>query len=496
MAICLRYKRRLIQRVRAATSQVPADAALGRNESSKFEPVTTEERKEAERIIIKDAQASLKKTTLKRLNPLVGEDGLLRVGGRLRRSSQPMEVIHPVILPKESHVSSLIIGHAHEKVHHPGRETTLSEIRQMGYWILRGRSAVSKYVLNCVTCRRLRGTPQGQQMADLPPERMEDTEPFTHCGVDAFGPFYVRERRSEVKRWGLIFTCLASRAVHLEVMNSMTADSFINAYRRFICRRGPIRRIYCDNGTNFIGGKRTLENALGEENHDKVKRELAKNDCDWVEFKFNVPLASHMGGVWERQIRTVRSALASLLASNSQQLDDELLQTFFAEAEAIVNSRPLSYCSMTDNDTLEPITPCQLLTLKSKVALPSPGLFCREDMYGRRRWRRIQHLANEFWTRWRDEFLSTLQERRKWTTTKTNLEAGDIVVVVDEDTPRSRWPLARVEHTYPGPDGLVRKVRVQIGESSYDRPAHRLITLMKQSHSQSGETAEGARKTK
>ena len=139
---------------------------------------------------------------------------------------------------------------------------------------------------------------------------------------------------------------------------------------------------------------------------------------------------------------------------------------------------------MTEDDTLEPITPHQLLTLKSKVVLASPGRFCREDMYGRRRWRRVQHLANEFWTRWRAEFLSTLQDRRKWATAAPNLEVGDIVVVVDDDTPRSRWPMARVEDTYPSHDGLVRKVRVRMGTSSYDRPVHRLITLMKKTDSQ------------
>ena len=173
VALCLRYKQRLVQRVRAPAAQEPAKE---RSEDVEFEPVTAEEKMGAERIIIKAAQCQLKEDTLKRLNPFVGDDELLRVGGRLKRSSLPAEVVHPVILPKESHVSKLIIGHAHEKLHHPGRETTLSEIRHMGYWILRGRSAVSKHVLNCVKCRRLRGTPQGQKMADLPQERVQETD--------------------------------------------------------------------------------------------------------------------------------------------------------------------------------------------------------------------------------------------------------------------------------------------------------------------------------
>ncbi|XP_043244967.1 uncharacterized protein LOC122393202 [Amphibalanus amphitrite] len=427
-------------------------------------------------------------SSLKRLNPFVADDGLLRAGGRLRRSSLPFEVIHPVILPKEGQVTKLIVYNAHEELHHAGRESTLSEIRHRGYWILHGRSVVSKCILGCIQCRRIRGSPCGQKMADLPTERTEMSEPFEFCGVDAFGPFFVREKRSEVKRWGLMFTCFASRAAHLEVISSLTADSFINAYRRFICRRGPIRRIYCDNGTNFIGGKNLLESALKEEDHKRIAQTLSKDNCDWVEFAFNVPYASHMGGVWERQIRTARTALTSLLSANGQQLDDELLQTLFAEAEAIINSRPLTYCSMSSSDTVEPLTPLQLLTLKSKVVLPAPGMFCSADLYGRRRWRRVQHLATEFWTRWRREFLPSLQERRKWQRPEHNLQEDDVVIMVDDSQPRGAWPLGLVVATYPATDGLVRRVRVRVNGQEYDRPVHRLISLMRrgQCDSQSG----------
>ena len=200
-----------------------------------------------------------KNSSLRRLDPTVRSNGLLCVGGRIRRADLPREVTNPVLLPKDSHVTTLIIRECHQKTGHAERGMTLGELRQQGYWVIHGRSAVSSYILRCVLCKRLRGAASGQKMSDLPAERLEPSAPFTFCGVDCFGPFYVKERRSQVKRWGIIFTCLASRAVHLETLNSMMADSFLNSYRRFVCRRGPIQRLYCDHGTNYVGGQSALK---------------------------------------------------------------------------------------------------------------------------------------------------------------------------------------------------------------------------------------------
>ena len=144
---------------------------------------------------------------------------------------------------------------------------------------------------------------------------------------------YIKEGRKELRRWGLIFTCLCSRAIHLETLNSMETDAFINALRRFINRRGKVRELRCDQGTNFAGGKNELNAALREVNTDSVKNFLVTQDCDLIEFKMNVPSASHMGGTWERLIRTVHSVLSGLLEDHAQQLDDEALRTLFTEAE-------------------------------------------------------------------------------------------------------------------------------------------------------------------
>ena len=419
-----------------------------------------------------------KKSSLRKLDPVIRNDGVLCVGGRIRRANLPQKVTNPVILPKTSHVTTLIIRQCHERTGHAGREMTLGEVRQQGYWILHGRSAVSSYILRCVQCRKLRGPYGGQKMSDLPVERLQPSAPFTFCGVDCFGPFFVKERRSQVKRWGIIFTCLSSRAVHLETVNAMSTDAFLNAYRRFVCRRGPVQRLYCDNGTNFVGGQSALKVALGEMDQQKIKTTLLRDSCDWIDFTFNPPHASHMGGVWERLIRCARSALTSLLMKNGEQLDDELLRTLMCEAEDIINSRPISVADMSPTNQLEPLSPSFLLTQKCRVVLPFPGRFTAPDVYARQRWRRVQHLSNDFWSRWRREIVSAAQERRKWKVPEPNFRQGDVVLMVDPDLPRSSWPLARVIETRPSGDGLVRTVRVKTGASTYERPVHRLVMVL------------------
>ena len=121
-------------------------------------------------------------------------------------------------------------------------------------------------------------------MADLPVERSTEAPPFTYCIVDMFGPHLIKERRSQLKRYGALFTCFSCRAIHIEVTNALETDSFILARRRFMARRGAVRSIWSDNGTN------------------KIKNFLREKEVDWIDWHHNRPAASHMAGVWERQI--------------------------------------------------------------------------------------------------------------------------------------------------------------------------------------------------
>ena len=155
--------------------------------------------------------------------------------------------------------------------------------------------------------------------------------PFTYCAVDYFGLFTIKENRKELKRYGVLFTCMASRAIILETATSLETDSFLNTLRCFLICRGPVGQICCHLGMNFVGAWRELKEALAKMDHNCINGERQRSHCDWIDFKMNMPAASHTSGVWERQIRTVRSVLFSLLASNGRQLNNESLRTLVCE---------------------------------------------------------------------------------------------------------------------------------------------------------------------
>ena len=319
-------------------------------------------------------------------------------------------------------------------------------------------------------------------MSDLPQDRVTCSAPFSSVGLDCFGPFLTKRGRSECKRYGLLVTCLSSRAVHIEMLDDMSADSFINGLRRVIAIRGPIDEIRCDQGTNFIGAVTDLDGATGKVEH--ALQVFAANVG--TKFVFNAPGASHAGGVWERQIRSVRSILNHTLSLSVGRLDDSALRTFLYEAMAIVNSRPLSPTTLNDPLVEPPITPNHFLTLKGRIVEPPPGNFVKEDVFSRKQWRRVQYLCEQFWSKWKTEYLLLLQSRQKWTRPRRNVSVGDIVILVDESSPRNSWRLAKVIQVFPSKDGLVRKVQVRTSTSTgrpsvLERPIQKIVVLVETS---------------
>ena len=239
---------------------------------------------------------------------------------------------------------------------------------------------------------------------------------------------------------------------------------------RFTARRGVPKVIRSDNGTNFVGGNKELQQSIAKWNEsNKLKEHLLIKQIKWI---FNPPAASHMGGVWERQIRTVRRVLDIVL--KDQVLDDERLDTMFCEVESIVNSRPITPVSNDPKD-LNPLTPNDLL-IQGQCYSSSPGVFSKEDIYTRR-WRHVQLLADKFWKRWVKEYLPTLQLRSKWKDIKDNLKENDVVIMIDENMPRKKWCLGRVEKVFPGKDGLVRSVQVKTQNNTLTRPVDKLCLI-------------------
>ncbi|KAJ0033481.1 hypothetical protein NQD34_000588 [Periophthalmus magnuspinnatus] len=250
---------------------------------------------------------------------------LIRVGGRLRRcDTLSPDGLHPILLSASHPVSKLLIQHYDCELHHPGAERVFAELRRK-YWILRGREAVKKHQHTCVDCRKWRGTPQVPKMADLPPSSLRLFRPaFYSTGVDCFGPMLVKVGRRTEKRWGILYKCLTTRAIHLDLLPNMDTDSFLMSLRRFIAVRGN-HELLSDQGTNFKGGSRELHEAfLALE--PALRKKLAAQQ---IRFQFNPPNAPHFGGSWEREVRSVKNALRTTLGD--QTVPDEVLRTVLIE---------------------------------------------------------------------------------------------------------------------------------------------------------------------
>ena len=233
--------------------------------------------------------------SIRKFNPVMKNE-LIRVKGRLSYDTMGLELQMPILLPSNSHLTSLYVFEYHCKVDHCGLNHTFTALRER-FWIEKPSSTIKRTLCECLLCRRLKAVPRRQIMADLPACRIEThCHPFSHTGVDVFGPIMVKHGRSHVKRYGCIFTCLSSRAIHLEIVHSMTADSFLMAFDRFRSRRGQVDHLYSDNGTNFVSASNTLKDEMKQWSQRKADESLKKAGVEW---HFNAPYASHHGGCWE-----------------------------------------------------------------------------------------------------------------------------------------------------------------------------------------------------
>ena len=408
-------------------------------------------------------------STLIQLTPLLDSSGIMRVGGRLHASQLPLTTKHPAILPRHHDVTRLLVVSFHRQVLHSGADHTLNELRQ-AYWIPKARSTIKSYLQSCAVCKKRRCRPQPPLMGELPESRFDSRHAFSSVGMDFFGPVQVRVGRKIERRYVLLITCLASRALHLEVTPSLDTESFLLALRRFIARRGRPSHIFSDNWRSFKRADKELREALRKWNTEQIANTMTQRNIKW---SFNPPGAPHMGGCWERLVSSVKRALRVVLGN--QLVADEVLITVLTEVEFMLNSRPLSHVSNDANDP-EALTPNHLLLGRACPSLP-PGMFSGEQLSLRRRWRHAQLLAEHFWKRWHKEYLPTLMKRSKWSGESRRIQVGDVVLVADNNAPRGRWPLARVAKVSPGSDGRVRTVELKTKSGTYVRPVVKLCVL-------------------
>ena len=416
---------------------------------------------------------------LLRLHPQLDDSmypPVLQLGGRLDQATRvPSSTRRPCILPNKHRITDLIIAEEDQKCHHAVGTNYLWANLSDRYWIIRGKQAVKSWRCHCNGCIRVWRKPAEQVMGQLPSTRVEMTQKaFANVGVDYAGPFFTKQGRgrTQAKRYLCLFTCQETRACHLEIAFDLSTEGFLQCYTRFSKRRGVPKTVTSDNGTNFVAAERMLRDAVNTIDKSKVAAEAAGVGTTW---KFNPPRSPHHGGFFEAMVKSAKRAIYAILQGAN--FNDEELMTAFVQAEALLNSRPLTIAS-TESDDLRSLSPQDFLIGHQDTTIPIEMTIDSESkVHPQRRWEHVQRATDAIWKRWLKEFLPTLNVRQKWNRSGRIIKVGDVVLYVAQDTPRGKWPLGRVSEVFPGPDGKVRVVNVTVKGKVYRRPINLLVPL-------------------
>ncbi|XP_062556845.1 uncharacterized protein LOC134221673 [Armigeres subalbatus] len=465
-----------------------ANLRLPRTERVVSSPLTTVELQGAELALIRLVQMDSFPTELKAVeaqqlvssrsrlrwfNPLIDSDGVLRIGGRIGRSAQSYDSCHQILLPGSHPFSSLLVRCQHERLLHAATQLLMNTIR-LRYWILGGRNVIRRVVHRCVTCFRAKPKVVEQFMAELPVQRVTASRPFSIVGIDFWGPIYLKPRHrrdSPPKAYVAVFICFSTKAVHLELVVDLSTAKFLQAFRRFVARRGLCAEVFSDNGKNFVGAANELRRLLRAESfRQSFASECSNNGIHW---HFNPPRASHFGGLWEAAINSAQKHFVRVLGDRKLPFDD--METLLVQIEACLNSRPLTKLSDDPSD-LQALTPGHFLVGSSLQSVPD-GDYTSIPTNRLHSWQQIQKLLQDVWKRWHVEYLQSLQPRSKWLKQSVQLKENQLVIIVDENQPPMRWPIARVKELHPGKDGVVRVVTLQTTSGLLTRPTAKICIL-------------------
>lgn len=408
--------------------------------------------------VLKDGQF---KSPIKNLDLILDSDGLLRLNGRLATLPGSYDRRFPMILPAGQHLSQLIAKSVHHQTLHAGPTQLLAAIKQR-FWPVRGRDLVRRTVQRCLTCFRCRPKPSNQYMAPLPVERITPAKVFEHTGLDYCGPFLVRQlagRGVTVKVWVAVYVCFAVKAVVLDIVAGMSADACVNSLRRFVSRVGRVRFIHCDNSTSFIGAFREIKE-MRQQLNQQLKSSKWTNECleTGIDFQFIPRRAPHCGGLWEAAVKSFKHHLVRILGTSPFHFDD--LRTAIAQAEGILNSRPLTPISNHPED-LSVLTPAHFLLGEPTFWLPEPD-YSSLPINRLSHFQMTQRTMNDLWKRWSKEYIGLLRQRpAKWRNTPTVYQIGSMVLVKTDNAPPKQWPLGRIISVYPNKDNIVRVVDVR-----------------------------------
>lgn len=421
-----------------------------------------------------------KKSKLHTLSPFLDQNGLLRVGGRINQSTAGFDKRHPIIMPSESHLTKLIVLDAHHKTLHGGPQIMLNFIRSK-YWIIRAREKAKKCYRDCVTCVRYSRQNNNQLMGQLPKVRLTPDKPFKSTGVDFTGHINIRfspgRGSKSYKGYICVFICMSTRAIHLEAVSDLTAKGFIAAFRRFVSRRGRCQDMYSDNGTNFVGADKELKEMFSQAKSqlpNEIAHLLTEEGTTW---HFVPPHAPNFGGIWEAAVRSTKKHLKRVIGDAT--LTFEELSTVLTQVEACLNSRPISFLSDNPDDPM-PLTPGHFLIGEPLVTIPDID-YSESSLSGLQRWKLTQKMVNDFWRKWSNEYLVTLNNRYKWFTKRAEPDINDVVLVIDHNIPPAKWLLGRIIEKHPGKDNLTRVVTIKTKNGICKRPCNKLCFLPKTS---------------
>ena len=388
---------------------------------------------QAEVFWIKQAQKLIKKEIdqkknggLKRLAPMVCENGVIVVGDRIKEWNQ-MSYDNKVIpiLPHGHRFSNLFAEMIHNKCH-GGVSMTACKIRNR-FWITDLTKMLKSIISRCVTCKRERKRLQSQIMAPLPIERLKPGLPWITTGVDYFGPYHVRgevNKRTTGKAYGVIFNCLTTRAVHIEVAANYSQNGFMQVLRRFVSIRGYPSKMISDAGSQLVSASKELRDVFNTFNNDVLLQFGAQNGMEW---EFVPADAPWQNGVTEALVKLVKRAIH--LSIGDQRLTFSELQTTFYEAANLVNERPIG------KHPTEPeayLSPNHILLGRATTRVPA-GPFKEPTNHGKR-FELVQKFIDDFWRRWTRDYSPSLIIRQKWHTENRNHEIGDVVLVQDSNS--------------------------------------------------------------
>jgi len=479
----LRYSKwRLLVRT---TAQV-----LNLYERFKFSPQRTnvllpEDLRKAENEWIKEAQKQLDLKSLKRFQPIV-ENGIVKVGGRTERWMQATWNRQKfVLLPKNHPISNLIAKYLHDKGGHLGVTASIAKVRYQ-YWIIGIHQIMRSIISQCVHCRKKLKQMCEQIMSPLPEERLKPSPPFTNTCIDYFGPYQIKgevQKRVRGKAYGVIFTCLAVRAVYLDVSSDFSTDAFLQVLRRFASTRGWPQKIFSDEGTQLVGASRELRDLVSGLDWKHIREFGYEHNIEW---KFSPADAPWYNGTAEALVKSTKRALGAAVGESVLSFSE--LQTCLMEAAQLVNQRPIGVLPNSPNDSTY-LCPNDLLLGRATAQIPQ-GPFKERTNY-KHRFDFIQSIVSAFWKRWSREAFPNLVLRPKWHTERRNLMSGDVVWVQDSNDVRGKWKMASVKEPLISQDGRVRRVKLNYRTDAgtdqvVERPVQRLILLAAADDSSAG----------